>query len=106
MTESGILNKTTLEFIERISSLAQIDNNFNDKSDNDKSIEVFNNLLLSEPRSGKLNLELAKSYYEDGNMKKALEHLETTLDTWKNADATYKPAIEAGEKKTEWNQVN
>ena len=74
--------------------------------DNDKSIEIFKQLLLPTPRSGELNLEIAKSYYTDGNRKKALEHIETTLNSWKNADATYKPVIEAREKWAEWNQVN
>ena len=74
--------------------------------DNEKSIEIFRQLLLPSPRSGELNLELAKSYYLNGNRKKALEHLKTALDTWESADATYKPAIEAHSKWTEWNQVN
>ena len=74
--------------------------------DNEKSIEIFKQLLLPSPRSGELNLEIAKSYYADGNRKKALEHLETARDVWKNADGTYKPAIEAHSKWTEWNQVN
>ena len=73
--------------------------------DNEKSIEIFKQLLLPSPRSGELNLEIAKSYYTDGNRKKALEHLETARDVWKNADATYKPAIEAHGKWAEWNQV-
>ena len=74
--------------------------------DNEKSIEIFNQLLLSEPRSGELNLEIAKGYYADGNRKKAFEHIGTALDTWKNADAIYKPAIEARARWAEWNQVN
>ena len=74
--------------------------------DHDKSIEIFKQLLLPSPRSGELNLEIAKSYYAGGYMKKALEHLETTLEVWKNADATYIPVIKAREKWTEWNQIN
>ena len=74
--------------------------------ENEKSIEIFKQLLLPEPRSGELNLEIAKSYYVDGNRKKALEHLEISLDVWKNADATYKPAIETHEKWVKWNQLN
>ena len=73
---------------------------------NENSIDIFKQLLLPSPRSGELNLEIAKSYYADGNRKKALEHLETSLDVWKNADATYKPAIETNEKLAKWNQVN
>ena len=74
--------------------------------DNEKSIELFKQLLLSGPREGELNLEIAKSYYANGNRKKAIEHLEISLDVWKNADATYKPAIETHEKWVEWNQLN
>ena len=74
--------------------------------DYDKSVEKFNKLLLPSPRSGELNFEIAKSYYAGGYMKKALEHLETTLEVWKNADATYIPVIKAREKWTEWNQIN
>ena len=74
--------------------------------DNEQSIEIFQQLLLPSPRSGELNLEVAKSYYAYGNRKKALEHLETARDVWKNADATYKPAIEVLKKWTEWNQIN
>ena len=74
--------------------------------DNEKSIEIFQQLLLPSPRSGELNLEVAKSYYADGNRNKALEHLEIVINIWENADATYKPAIEAREKWSQWNEVN
>ena len=59
---------------------------------------MFTDLQKGDPRSGELNLELAKSHYADGNIKKALEHLEIVLDIWKNADAIFKPAIEARQK--------
>ena len=71
-----------------------------------QSIQIFIDLQKSLPISASQNFELAKSYYAGGNRKKALEHLKTTLDIWKNADATYKPAIEAREKWTQWSQVN
>ena len=74
--------------------------------DNEKSIKIFKQLLLPSPRSGELNLEISKSYYADGKRKKALEHLGTSLDVWKNADATYKPAIEAKTKWDKWNLLN
>ncbi|SVC63534.1 uncharacterized protein METZ01_LOCUS316388, partial [marine metagenome] len=61
--------------------------------DYNKSIDIFKQLLLPSPISGELNFEIAKSYYGGGSRKKALEHLKTTLDVWKNADATYKPSI-------------
>ena len=71
-----------------------------------QSIKIFEDLLRGYPTSGTRNYELSKSYYADGNRKKALKHLETALDVWKNADSIFKPAIEAREKLTEWNQVN
>ena len=71
-----------------------------------QSIKIFEDLIKGVPLSGERNLELAKSYFADGNRNKALEHLEVTLDTWKDADATYKSAIEAREKWVEWNQPN
>ena len=97
--ESLSLNPTHYELRKAIGKVHRI------LGDYDKSIEKFKNLLLPSPRSGELNLEIAKSYYTDGNRKKALEHLETALDNWENANATYKPAIEAHEKWAEWNQV-
>ena len=71
-----------------------------------QSIKTFEDLLKNYPISGIRNFELAKSYYADGNRNKALEHLEITMNVWKNADATYKPAIEAREKWSQWNKVN
>ncbi len=71
-----------------------------------ESIQIFEDLLKSLPISAHQNFELAKSYYADGNRNKALEHLKIVLNVWENADATYKPAIEAHKKWTEWNQVN
>ena len=71
-----------------------------------QSIKIFEDLLRGYPTSGTRNYELSKSYYADGNSKKALEHLEIVLNVWKNADVGFKPAIEAREKWTQWNQVN
>ena len=71
-----------------------------------QSIQIFEDLLKSLPLSASRNLELAKSYFVDGNRKKALEHLEIALNVWGNADATYKPAIEAREKWSQWNEAN
>ena len=72
----------------------------------DKSINILKDLLLPTPISAELNLEISESYYAQGNRKKALEHLNTTLEVWKDADAKYKPAIEAQKKWTKWNQLN
>ena len=49
---------------------------------------------------------MTKCYYLNKNRKKALEHMKLALDIWQNDDATYKPAIDAREKWTKWNQVN
>ena len=75
-------------------------------ADYDQSIKIFKQLLLSSPMSGELNLEIAKSYYTNGNRQKALEHLKTALDVWKDSDPTYKLAIEVRSKWSEWNQIN
>ena len=71
-----------------------------------ESIKIFEDLIKAVPIAGEWNFELAKSYFTDGNRTKALEHLEIVLNVWENADATYKPAIEAREKWTQWNQIN
>ena len=71
-----------------------------------QSIKTFKDFLKNSPTSASRNFELAKSYYADGNRKKALEHLEIVLNIWENADIAYKPAIEARKKWTEWNQLN
>ena len=71
-----------------------------------QSIQIFEDLLKGNLTSGPRNFELAKSYYADGNRNKALEHLEIVLNVWENADVTYKPAIEAREKWSQWNGLN
>ena len=70
-----------------------------------QSIQIFSNLLKEDPLSGKLNFELAKSHYADGNRNKALEQLEIVMDIWENADPIYKSTIEVREKWVQWNQV-
>ena len=72
----------------------------------DQSIKIFGNFLKMYPTDPNINFELAKSYYADGSIKKALGHLEIVLEVWENADANYKQAIEAREKWAQWNQVN
>ena len=71
-----------------------------------QSIKIFKNLIKGVPLSGERNFELAKSYFADGKINQALKHLDITLDTWKDADTTFKSAIEAREKWIEWNQSN
>jgi len=71
-----------------------------------QSIQIFKDWLKSSPTSGRLNYELALSYYAGGNKNKALVHLETALVVWRNADETYESVINARLKWAEWNQVN
>ena len=71
-----------------------------------ESIKTFEDFLKNLPISACRNFELAKSYYADGNRKKALEHLEIVLNVWENADPKYKPAIDAREQWVQWNQIN
>ena len=70
------------------------------KKEKELSFEVYaiDNFITSD--------KIAKSYYANGNKEKALSHLKTALDVWKNADSTYKPAIEAHEKWAQWNLLN
>ena len=71
-----------------------------------QSIKTIADILKNSPTSASRNFELAKSYYADGNRNKAFEHIEIALNVWKNADTTYKLAIEAREKWANWNQAN
>ena len=71
-----------------------------------QSIKTFEDLLKSYPISASINFEIAKSYYADDNISKALEHLEIALNVWENADPIYKPAIKAREEWLQWNEAN
>jgi FimV-like protein len=51
--------------------------------------------LKVRPYSGLTNLELAKVYIDMGDRDRAIEHLETALRVWENADAGYERANEA-----------
>ena len=99
-TESLLYSPSHYELRKAIGRIQRLLGNYS------QSISIFEALLKGYPTSGERNFDLAKSYYADGNRKKAFEHLEIVLDVWKNADATYKPAIEAREKWSQWNEVN
>ena len=71
-----------------------------------EAIKTFEDFLKNLPTTASRNFELAKSYYAGGKINKALEHMEIVLNIWENADATYKPAIEAREKWSQWNEAN
>jgi tetratricopeptide (TPR) repeat protein len=52
-------------------------------------------LLALRPYLPMAHYELARVHAESGNRDKALEHLQTALDVWRNADPVYEPAREA-----------
>ena len=52
------------------------------------------------------NYGLALLYHDWGKKEKALEHLNITLDVWKDADPEYIPAQKAREKLQEWKSTN
>ncbi len=66
------------------------------------SEEHFKQALKIFQYSPKTNYELALLYYDWGKKEKALEHLNITLDVWKDADPEYIPAQKAREKLKEW----
>ncbi|SVC62899.1 uncharacterized protein METZ01_LOCUS315753, partial [marine metagenome] len=59
---------------------------------NRKSINIYKELLKGNSLSAKYNMELAESYYADGNLEKALEYLKVAVDIWQDADGTYESA--------------
>ena len=63
-----------------------------------KTIEIF-------PFDPDYNFELALLYHDMGKKEKALEHLNITLEVWKDADPEYIPAQKAREKLKELNKL-
>ena len=60
-------------------------------------------LLKREPFIGKLRLELAQVYFDQGKVKRAKETLQELLsDQWKDADSEFIPAQKAKNKLAEW----
>jgi tetratricopeptide (TPR) repeat protein/TolB-like protein len=57
--------------------------------------------LEVRPADPTANYEIALVYAERGDRDLALEHLQTALDTWADAEPVYKPARKAREKLTE-----
>jgi tetratricopeptide (TPR) repeat protein/predicted Ser/Thr protein kinase len=63
-----------------------------------KAEEYLRQALKVYPFDPETHYELALVYSDQGNKTKALEHLKTALDVWKEADPEYKPARLAREK--------
>ncbi|NQV17954.1 MAG: tetratricopeptide repeat protein [Armatimonadetes bacterium] len=62
-----------------------------------KAEEYLLKILKREPFDPDYNYELALLYHDWGKKEKALEHLNITLDVWKDADPEYIPAQKARE---------
>ncbi len=67
--------------------------------------ETLQKALQFEPFSPLTHYELALVYWEQDKKEQAMEHLNTALKVWEEADAEYKPAKEAREKLAEWGLV-
>jgi len=67
--------------------------------------ETLQKALKLEPFSPLAHYELALVYWEQDRKQQAMEHLNTALYVWEEADAEYKPAKEAREKLVEWDKA-
>jgi tetratricopeptide (TPR) repeat protein len=67
--------------------------------------ETLQAALKLEPFSPRAHYELALVYWQQDKKQQAVEHLNTTLKVWEEADAEFKQAKEAREKFAEWELV-
>ncbi len=67
--------------------------------------ETLQKALELKPFRPQVHYELALVYWEQDKKEQAMEHLDTALRVWEEADAEYKPAKEAREKLAEWDLV-
>jgi tetratricopeptide (TPR) repeat protein len=70
---------------------------FGKLKDYEKAGSRLEKVLKSNPYHARANLEMAKILLEQGKKEDGLRYLETALNVWKDADATYKPAQSARE---------
>ena len=68
--------------------------------------DTFIHLFVQHFKEIFTEAKIRTNYFEMDQLKKAIEHLDIVMETWKNADPIYKPAIEARQKWAEWNKVN
>ena len=59
-------------------------------------------MLIVDPFHPKTHYELALSYNNMGNSKKAIEHMNIAVDIWKQADKEYVIAKEAKKTLENW----
>ncbi|MFH1574645.1 MAG: tetratricopeptide repeat protein, partial [Acidobacteriota bacterium] len=63
---------------------------------------VLVEFLNTEPFEPRVHYELALVYHEMGRSDKALDHLNTALHVWKDADPDFLPAVKARARLEEW----
>ena len=68
-----------------------------------KAEEYMRKALKFRPFRPKVHYETALVYWDLGKKEKGLEHLQSALYVWEDADTEYKPAKRAREKLAEWN---
>ena len=61
-------------------------------------------MLKLDPYHPKTHYEIALSYNEMKNNDKALEHMQITVDIWKDADERFSIAQDAKKKLEEWSK--
>ncbi len=61
----------------------------------DESVTELNKVLVAMPAHGQANLEMGLLYQERGDGARARQYLEKALQTWPQADPTFKPANRA-----------
>jgi len=86
----------------RISTNIDIGRCFKKNKNFKKAKEFVNKAYNRFPLNPEYNYELALLYHDMGKQERALEHLNITLDVWKDADIEYIPAQKAREKLKEW----
>jgi tetratricopeptide (TPR) repeat protein len=69
--------------------------------EHDAAEESLRQRLTSSPYDPKAHYELALVYEARGDVATAIQHLETALEVWAEADPQYEPAAEAREKLAE-----
>jgi tetratricopeptide (TPR) repeat protein len=67
----------------------------------DEAQGSFQRSLAADPYSPFVHYQLALLHEARGDAAAAVQHLETTLEVWANADPLYKPAIKARDKLAE-----
>ena len=71
----------------------------------EKAEELIQKNLKIEPFNPEAHYEIALVYAAMGDQEKAIEHLNTALYVWEEADPEYKPAKKAREKLAQWEAV-